>query len=123
MPAHQILGVDHVQVAIPRGSESVAREFYVGKLGMPEIPKPDNLRKKGGLWVQAGNHQLHLGVQDPFAPATKAHPAFEVEGLTVYLEHLKANGVEPVDEDVLEGADRFYLYDPFGNRLEFLERR
>jgi len=85
---------------------------------MKEIPKPEKLRKKGGFWVQIGNHQLHIGILDPFFPSTKAHPAFQVENIRKYLE---VNLVETVDEDDLEGAQRFYVYDPFGNRIEFIE--
>jgi len=116
-----ILGLDHVQVAIPRGSEAVAREFYCGRLGLPEIEKPENLKKKGGLWVKCGRHELHLGILEPFVPATKAHPGFEVRGIRALRSAWEAKAVKLVDEDVLPGAERFYVYDPFGNRLEFLE--
>jgi len=118
-----LVGLDHVQVAIPLGSEVAAREFYCGRLGLPEVEKPENLRKKGGFWVRCGRHQLHLGVLDPFVPATKAHPAFEVRGLGVLRTAWASRGVVPMDEDPLPGYHRFYVYDPFGNRLEFLEAR
>lgn len=118
-----VVGLDHVQVAIPVGGEGEARSFYCGQLGLPEVEKPDNLKKKGGLWVQCGRHQLHLGVQAPFTPATKAHPAFVVQGLPDLRSRWEAAGVSTRDEDELPGADRFYVSDPFGNRLEFLEWR
>lgn len=117
-----IVGIDHVQIAIPRGFEDEARRFYCGKLAMTELEKPANLKKKGGLWLAAGRHQLHLGVLDPFSPATKAHPAFEVSGIEHFRKRLELAGVETRDEDELAGAIRFYVSDPFGNRIEFLER-
>jgi catechol 2,3-dioxygenase-like lactoylglutathione lyase family enzyme len=115
------LEIDHVQVAAPKGCEEKAREFYGELLGMQEIPKPKNLQKRGGVWFQCGNHQLHIGVQETFQPAVKAHPAFHVKNLAKLREHLMAKGIEIKEEEPLEGADRFYVSDPFGNRLEFLE--
>lgn len=121
LPTPCILGLDHVQIAIPKGTEDAAREFYVAKLGMNEIDKPESLKKKGGLWLVAGAHQLHLGVLDPFTPATKAHPAFQVRHLAQYRAVLEGKGIATRDEDPLVGAERFYVSDPFGNRIEFLE--
>jgi RimJ/RimL family protein N-acetyltransferase len=121
----RLLGLDHVQVAIPPGAEAetTARSFYTGVLGFPEIPKPENLRARGGFWVQIGVHQLHLGVAQAFVPAIKAHPAFLLAGLATLRNQVAARGAQPIDDEPLPGADRFFLVDPFGNRLEFLERR
>lgn len=115
------LGVDHVQLAAPKGCEEKAREFFGGLLGWEEIPKPEELRKRGGVWFQCGNHQVHIGVEENFQPAKKAHPAFHVKDLTALKERLIANGVSVKDDELLEGAVRFYAEDPFGNRMEFLE--
>ena len=117
-----ILGLDHVQIAIPVGGEERARAFYVGLLGMRELPKPPLLAVRGGAWFVCGAQQLHVGVEDPFAPARKAHPAFalasaaEVRALAAWLEK---NGVSARFADEVPEAVRFHADDPFGNRLEF----
>ncbi|QJD86111.1 VOC family protein [Cohnella herbarum] len=117
------VGVDHIQLAAYEGCEPEARLFFGELLGWVEIPKPDNLRHRGGLWFQCGAHQVHIGVQKDFVPATKAHPAFEVRNLDDLRRHLKERNVQAVDDDAREDENvrRFYAYDPFGNRLEFLE--
>lgn len=114
-------GIDHVQLAAPEGCESEARKFFGELLEWSEIPKPENLRKRGGVWFQCGTHQVHIGVQKDFTPAKKAHPAFHVENLDALRSYLEQKGVPVIDDEPLEGAKRFYLADPFGNRLEFLE--
>jgi catechol 2,3-dioxygenase-like lactoylglutathione lyase family enzyme len=114
-------GLDHVQIAAPTGCEEQARHFYGELLGMVEVPKPEPLAQRGGVWFQAGSHQLHIGVQTDFVPATKAHPAFQVENLVLLREELLAKGLFVIEDEDLPGARRFYLRDPFGNRLEFLE--
>ena len=114
-------GIDHVQVAAPRNQEDEARAFYGEKLGFQEIRKPDFLAKRGGVWFQVGQHQLHVGVEDDFTPAKKAHPAFDVKNIKTLRSKLLEQGVQVIEDDNLEGAERFYLHDPFGNRLEFLE--
>lgn len=114
-------GIDHVQVAAPRNQEDKAREFYGDQLGFQEIKKPNLLAKRGGVWFQVGQHQLHVGVEDDFKPAKKAHPAFEVKNIKTLRSKLLEQGVHVIEDDNLEGAERFYLHDPFGNRLEFLE--
>ncbi|TJY44427.1 glyoxalase [Cohnella pontilimi] len=118
---YQFLGIDHVQLAAPKGSEELARKFYGETLGMDEIPKPETLRVRGGVWFQCGTHQVHIGVQEDFVAARKAHPAFHVQNLADFRKHLLGQDVRLQDDDALEGADRFYVDDPFGNRLEFLE--
>jgi catechol 2,3-dioxygenase-like lactoylglutathione lyase family enzyme len=110
--------IDHAQVAIPRGSENRAREFYEGLLGLPEQPKPGELAKRGGCWFESEAVKLHCGVEEPFHPARKAHIAFQVDD--VLAERVRASGYEVIDDDLLEGFERIYIYDPFGNRLEFL---
>lgn len=117
-------GIDHVQLAAPAGCEAQARRFFAGLLGWQEIDKPAPLQARGGLWFRCGAHQVHVGVQQPFTPATKAHPAFEVLGLDALRAHLGAHRV-PITEDharAEEGVARFYAVDPFGNRLEFMQR-
>jgi len=86
------LGLDHVQVAAREGCESEARKFYGEILGWTEIPKPDSLKMRGGVWFQCGAHQIHVGVQRDFVPATKAHPAFAIRNLDELRNHLKSRG-------------------------------
>lgn len=114
-------GLDHVQLACPRGGEDDARRFYGELLGLREIDKPEPLRSRGGVWFECGPQQLHLGVEEPFTPARKAHPALLVASVAA-LEELAARvGDVKWDED-LPGYRRFYVSDPFGNRLELLTR-
>jgi catechol 2,3-dioxygenase-like lactoylglutathione lyase family enzyme len=115
-----ITGYDHVQVAIPRGGEPAAREFYGGLLGMTEQPKPPVLAARGGCWFSSGAAILHLGVEEPFAPARKAHPAFLVADLDGLQAALTAAGHDCVRADgEIAGVTRFHTADPFGNRVEF----
>jgi ubiquinone/menaquinone biosynthesis C-methylase UbiE/catechol 2,3-dioxygenase-like lactoylglutathione lyase family enzyme len=116
---YDILGLDHVQVTAPRGSEAQARAFYGETLGLVEIPKPAVLAGRGGVWFQFGDQQLHIGVEDDFRPQRKGHPAFRVMDLAAVRARLEAAGA-PIAEDVpLPGRLRFETRDPFGNRLEF----
>ena len=114
-----ITGLDHVQVAMPRGAEQEARAFYAGLLGMTEDPKPPALAARGGCWFRSGAAIVHLGVEDPFAPARKAHPGFVVDDLEALRARLAAQGIAVRDDHDLPGAVRFFADDPFGNRLEF----
>lgn len=115
-----IVGYDHVQVAIPAGGEGVARAFYGGLLGMREEPKPPALAARGGCWFRSGSAVLHLGVETPFTPAGKAHPAFLVTDLEAVRTALAGAGCDCVDgSGELPGVRRFHTRDPFGNRLEF----
>lgn len=111
----------HVQVAIPHGGEDEARRFYGDLLGLTEIPKPGNLARRGGVWFQTPNLQLHLGVDSHFVPASKAHVAYQVEDLDAVCGRLEAAGIAIVDDELLPGFDRFYVTDPFGNRVEILK--
>jgi len=114
-------GIDHVQLAMPEGGEDEARAFYGGLLGVPEQPKPAHLAARGGCWFESPHLKLHLGVEAEFRPARKAHPALLVEDLPELLDALRTAGVEVVDDEPLEGYQRAYVSDPFGNRLELLE--
>ncbi len=113
--------IHHVQLAAPRGCEDEARYFFRDLLGLCEIEKPEELKKRGGVWFEFGNQQIHIGVEEPFAPAKKAHPAFEIENIRELKQQLIENGVDVMEDDNLPGAVRFYISDPFGNRLEMLE--
>ena len=113
---------DHVQVCIPRGDEDRAREFYGGLLGLEEIEKPEVLKKNGGMWFAVADVQLHVGAEDVVAPS-KRHPAFEVEDATGVRTYLERSGVRTKDETDIPGVvHRFSLFDPFGNRIELLEK-
>jgi catechol 2,3-dioxygenase-like lactoylglutathione lyase family enzyme len=113
-----ILGIDHVQVAAPRGCEAEARAFYGGLLGLEELEKPAPLRARGGCWFRAGGNELHVGVEEPFAPARKAHPGFLVDDLATLAERLRGQGIEVTPDETIPGVERAYVADPFGNRLE-----
>jgi hypothetical protein len=116
-----VYGIDHVQLAIPAGGEALARQFYGVILGLTEIPKPPNLAARGGAWFQCGPMQLHLGVESEFRPSKKAHPALLVSELVGLLEALTTAGFEvKYDTELIEGFDRAFTSDPFGNRIELL---
>lgn len=108
---------------MPAGGEDAARAFYANLLRLLEIEKPANLRSRGGIWFQTGNLELHLEVDQDFRPARKAHVAFQVKGLDAYRSRLQQAGCVITEDQPLEGFARFYVADPFGNRLELLEPR
>lgn len=118
----KIIGLDHIQVAIPPGGEDQARRFYGGALGLEELPKPPELAARGGLWYGCGPQQLHLGVEREFRPARKAHPALLVDGLAELVRALGESGCEVRPGEELPGVRRCFVDDPFGNRVELLER-
>ena len=125
MPADPppITGLHHVQITIPPGSEDVARAFYVGILGLTEIPKPTSLTDRGGLWLSVGDVELHIGIEDGVVRhATKAHVAFAVTDLPGWRLRLQAAGCTILDGIPIPGNDRLETRDPFGNRLELNER-
>jgi len=107
---------------MPVGREAEARAFYGALLGIPEREKPAELARRGGAWFESGAVKIHLGVEADFRPARKAHPALLVRGLRRVIERCRAAGVA-VSEDPLDGFDRVYVDDPFGNRLELMEPR
>ena len=118
-----IIGIDHVQLAIPAGADAAARRFYADVLGLEEMSKPPALADRGGLWFRCGEAGLHLGVDPDFQPARKAHPALRVKGLTALIVRC-VNAGHPVERDVpLPGLERVHVWDPFGNRIELIEAR
>ena len=117
----QVLGIDHVQLAMAAGGETKALEFYSGLLGIPEVPKPAALAARGGVWFQHGPVKIHLGVERDFRPARKAHPALLVRDLAALVRRLGEAGIGVVEDEALPGYARVYVSDPFGNRLELVE--
>ena len=118
----KVLALDHLQIAIPPGGEDRAREFYSGVLGLTEVPKPSSMAGRGGCWFAGGSLNLHLGVEEDFHPAKKAHPALLVEGLDELLARGEAAGAAIKPDVSFGGFRRFHIFDPFGNRLELMER-
>ena len=121
MSGATVRGLDHLQLAMPPAGEGSARAFYGGLLGLAELPKPAELAGRGGVWFALGTQALHLGVETPFVPARKAHPAFAVDDVETCRAHLQRSGVETVLDTTLAHVRRFYAADPFGNRLEFVQ--
>jgi catechol 2,3-dioxygenase-like lactoylglutathione lyase family enzyme len=119
----EILGLDHVQLAMPAGAEDSARAFYAGVLGLVEEAKPANLAARGGVWFRSGALRLHLGVDPDFRAARKAHPAILVRGLAELAARCRTAGFPPIIDEPLDGFERVYVFDPFGNRIELLEPR
>lgn len=117
-----IVGLDHVQIAAPPGCEREARRFFGDLLGLAEVEKPEALRERGGVWFALGPQQLHVGVQEQFSPARKAHPALRVlpSELDILAKRLAAAGAKIVWDDELPGTRRFYSEDPWGNRIELI---
>jgi catechol 2,3-dioxygenase-like lactoylglutathione lyase family enzyme len=116
-----IIAVDHVQLAMPAGGEADARKFYQDVLGIPEVPKPASLAARGGCWFVRGTLKVHLGVELDFQPARKAHPAFLVENLPGLVKRINDAGFAVTADEALEGYNRVYVSDPFGNRIELIE--
>lgn len=112
--------LNHVQIMIPPGAESAAREFYGGLLGLAEIEKPDVLKPGGGMWFQIADVQLHISIEDE-PNTSRRHPAFEVEDLEGVRAYLREHGVRQRDELSVPGYRRFSFFDPFNNRIELLE--
>lgn len=112
------VGIDHVQLAIPVDGEDVARSFYVGVLGLSEMPKPQFMADRGGAWFEAGNTRIHVGVEVEFVPARKAHPALTLRGLREFIE---STDLDPVWNDEITGLVRCHVDDPFGNRVELID--
>jgi catechol 2,3-dioxygenase-like lactoylglutathione lyase family enzyme len=113
--------LDHVLLAMPPGRESQARQFYTGLLGIPEAVKPGVLAARGGCWFEDGELKIHLGVEKNFVPARKAHPALLVDDLGGLQAALVKAGVPIAHDQPLEGYERIFVDDPFGNRIELLE--
>jgi catechol 2,3-dioxygenase-like lactoylglutathione lyase family enzyme len=117
----RIRRLDHILLAMPAGRESEARKFYQGILGIPEATKPSELAARGGCWFEDGELKVHLGVEKNFAPARKAHPAFIVDDLAALISALVQAGFPISHDEPLEGYDRIFVHDPFGNRIELME--
>jgi catechol 2,3-dioxygenase-like lactoylglutathione lyase family enzyme len=116
-----LVAIDHVQLAMPAGREDEAAAFYDGVLGLPQQQKPPHLAVRGGCWFGEGRVRIHLGVEQDFRPARKAHPALLVEDLDDLMARLEAAGHEVREEGGLDGFRQRYVDDPFGNRIELLE--
>jgi catechol 2,3-dioxygenase-like lactoylglutathione lyase family enzyme len=117
-----LVAIDHVQLAMPPGAEAMARAlaFYQSVLGLAPVPRPPELAARPGLWFQTGAVRVHLGVEDDFRPARKAHPAFIVDDLPALLDRCRAAGHRVVPAETLDGAARAHVDDPFGNRIELI---
>jgi len=113
--------LDHVQIAAPYNGESKARAFYKDILGFEEVEKPASLRRNGSAWFRSGSVELHVGIEADFQPARKAHPAIRVKQIEALKIHLQACDITIKEDHQLPGANRFYVDDFFGNRIEFLE--
>ena len=118
-----VIGIHHVQVACPAGSEDLLRHFYAVVCGMPEIPRPPLLAARGGVWFAAGEQELHCGVEDEFGPARKAHPCFGVDDVAALAAAIAGAGGEVRWDNAIPGVRRFHTDDPVGNRLEFQQVR
>ena len=118
-----IRSVHHAQISIPKGGEDDARAFYCDVLGLKEIPKPDSLAGRGGFWLELGDQQIHFGAEDGIdRERTKAHLAYLVEDLEGWRKKLEEHGIAAIGGIPIPNYDRFEFRDPFGNRVEFLER-
>jgi catechol 2,3-dioxygenase-like lactoylglutathione lyase family enzyme len=117
-----LAALHHVQVAVPKGAEDVSRGYYVGVLGMTELPKPPVLAARGGCWFAGGGLEIHTGVEEPFTPARKAHPGILVTDIDALVAALTAAGCEYTWDDSIPGRRRVHTFDPHGNRLEFIQQ-
>jgi hypothetical protein len=115
------IALDHVQLAIPPGSEDACRDFYIKILGMTETEKPAKLAKRGGLWLRTANLEIHLGVDSDFRPARKAHPAIVVSDIITVANHLSANNIDIAWDENIPGRKRFYVHDNVENRIEIVQ--
>ena len=117
----QLQSLHHVQLAMPPGEEDAAVKFYADVLGLAQVEKPPQLAPRGGVWFRREGLEVHLGVEEQFHPAHKAHPAFLVDGLERLRVRIEEAGYRVVDSVQLEGYRRCYVRDPFGNRIELVE--
>jgi catechol 2,3-dioxygenase-like lactoylglutathione lyase family enzyme len=116
-----VKSIDHVQLAMPPGGEAEARRFYDNLLGIPEVPKPADMAARGGCWFEQGSLKVHLGVEQGFRASRKAHPAFIVDDLRALATRLEQGGCHPTEGGSFDGHLRYYVDDPFGNRIELIE--
>ena len=117
----RLVGLHHIQLAMPPDEEEDAVRFYGTVLGLTQVEKPPELAPRGGVWFRSGGVEVHLGIEEPFTPARKAHPAFLVQDLAKLRERIEAAGYRVTDDVPLEGFHRCHVRDPFGNRLELVE--
>ncbi len=117
----KVVGIEHVQLAMPAGEEAAARAFYTGLLGLTERAKPPHLAARGGCWFEGPGAKVHLGVEPDFRPAKKAHPALLVDDLDALQAALVAAGLAIIPDDPVDGRARCYVADPFGNRIELMQ--
>ena len=117
----KIVGIEHVQLAMPAGGEDSARGFYSRLLGLPERAKPERLAARGGCWFEGPGLKVHLGVDADFRAAKKAHPALLVDDLAALSAALTLAGVEVTPDEPADGRARCYVNDPFGNRIELMQ--
>ena len=117
-----VYAIDHIQLALPPHQEARARAFYAGILGLRETPKPPHLAQRGGVWFAQGAVNIHLGVDHDFRPAKKAHLALLVDGLAALIQGCEQARYPVVTDEPLAGYHRVYVADPFGNRIELMER-
>ncbi len=118
-----IISIHHAQITIPKDREPEARDFYCRVLGLKEISKPETLQGRGGFWLQVGDSQVHVGIEDGVdRKLTKAHVAYEVNDLTHWRKTIIANGIEIFSGEPIPGYDRFEFRDPFGNRVEMIQK-
>ena len=120
MTASPFVSIDHVQLAIPPGGEPSARRFYGELLGFVEVPKPALLEVRGGCWFESGEVKIHLGVEEDFRPARKAHPALRCRDYPTLIARLAAAGIEVRGASDVPGLTRCHIDDPFGNRIELV---
>ena len=113
--------IHHIQLSAPADSEPIARSFWSGLLGFDEVEKPAALASRGGCWFRGHGIEIHVGIEEEFQPAQRAHPGFLVLGIDRWATRLEGGGFEVIWDDQFPGMRRFYTVDPFGNRLEFLE--
>jgi catechol 2,3-dioxygenase-like lactoylglutathione lyase family enzyme len=120
VPEPPFVTIDHVQLAIPKGGEAAARRFYGELLGFAEVAKPPALDVRGGCWFESGEVKIHLGVEDDFRPARKAHPALRCRDYATLIARLSAAGIEVRGAADVPGVTRCHVDDPFGNRIELI---
>jgi len=117
-----IIGLDHAQITIPKGTEAEGREFYCGILGLPEIEKPASLKGRGGFWLKVSNMDVHVGTEDGFdREKTKAHLAYKVEDISYWRNLLEQNNIKVIESVPIPNFERFEFRDPFGNRVEMIQ--
>ncbi len=121
-PAPRVEGIDHVQLAMPAGpeAEAAAEAFFSGLLGLPRVPKPAELAARGGCWFESDRVKVHLGVEEDFRPARKAHPALAVSRLDELCRMLGDSGHPTRRAEDVPGRPQWYVDDPFGNRIELI---